>query len=187
MARRDGAFTHCPWACNHGMLLECVKLQLLVPARTPARLITPHFCQECSGPVEEWRDIRQTFAEKPAGVSCKELLGSSGPQGQMGSSPKYLFSAYFWLECARNTQLWITSSRAASPCAPRDFGVCSAPAPLLGDGFAVVDLLGLGFPSWAHISELFWKEGRGGNISLPQGKEIINNSGVGTCLRPIPR
>lgn len=64
---------------------------------------------------------------------------------------------------------------------------CSAPAPLLGDGFAVVDLLRLGFPTWAHVSGVFWKEGRGESISLPQGKEIITNSGVGTFLRLIPQ
>lgn len=61
------------------------------------------------------------------------------------------------------------------------------PVPLPGDGFEVVDLLGLGFPIWAHISDLFWKEGRGESISLPQGKEIISNSGMGTFLRPIPQ
>lgn len=65
--------------------------------------------------------------------------------------------------------------------------MCSMPVPLPGDGFEVVDLLGLGFPIWAHISDLFWKEGRGESISLPQGKEIISNSGMGTFLRPIPQ
>lgn len=65
--------------------------------------------------------------------------------------------------------------------------MCSMPVPLPGDGFEVVDLLGLGFPIWAHISDLFWKEGRGESISLSQGKEIISNSGMGTFLCPIPQ
>lgn len=70
-------------------------------------------------------------------------------------------------------------------CSQGLWGVLS-PCSIAGDGFAVVDFLGLGFPTWARISDLFWKKGRGESISLPQGKEIINNSGVGTCLRLIP-
>lgn len=93
----------------------------------------------------------------------------------------------FLVGMCQERSLWIASSCAASPCAPGGFGVCSVPVPLLGDGFEVVDLLGLGFPTWAHISDLFWKEGRGESTSLPRGEEIISNSGVGTFLPLISR
>lgn len=117
----------------------------------------------------------------------QRTVGIARIPGTTGLSPKYMFSGYFLLGMCQDHSLWITSSRAASPCAPGAFGGYSAPAPLLGDGFAAVDLLGLGFPTWAHISDLFWKEGRGESVSLPQGEEIINNSGVRTFLRPIPQ
>lgn len=145
---------------SHG----CVTLECCLHEAPAPRLITFYFCQECWCAQSPWKCVGRIFVK----YLLKNLLvcpekNCWGPQKQMGFCPKYVFCVFLVGMCQERS-LWINIQPCSIPVL--SWGALGCAQPLLHCWG--MDLhLWLGFPTWAHISDPFWKEGREKRENFP--------------------
>lgn len=166
---------------SHG----CVTLECCLHEAPAPRLITFYFCQECWCAQSPWKCVGRIFVK----YLLKNLLVCPeknfwGPQKQMGFCPKYVFCVFLVGMCQEHS-LWINIQPCSIPVLSWGLWGVLSPCSTAGGWICTC---GLDFlPGLIFLTRSGRREERRERISLAQGKEIINNSGVRMFLCPIPQ